>query len=82
MEGDEVVVDGGMVRFEVLQRMGPDVRCRVIDGGLLLPRANLTFFREGQLVRARNAMLPTVSSKVGPAALPDSAQRFLSKGAT
>ncbi|XP_052887969.1 pyruvate kinase isozyme A, chloroplastic-like [Gossypium arboreum] len=31
--------------------------------GLLLPRANLTFWRNGSLVRERNAMLPTISSK-------------------
>ena len=63
IEGDELVVDGGMVRFQVLDKMGPDVRVRVIDPGLLLPRANLTFFRQGRLVRERNAMLPTISSK-------------------
>lgn len=62
-EGDEVVVDGGMVRFEVLRKVGPDVHCLVIDAGLLLPRANLTFWRHGRLVRERNAMLPTISSK-------------------
>eukprot|EP00850_Spirogloea_muscicola_P000400 SM000001S04802 [mRNA] locus=s1:2205988:2210397:- [translate_table: standard] len=62
-EGDEVVIDGGMVRFEVLGKVGPDVRCRCVDPGLLLPRANLTFFRQGRLVRERNAMLPTISSK-------------------
>jgi len=63
-EGDEVSVDGGMVRFEVLSKIGPDVVCRVTDPGLLLPRANVTFFRNGVLVRGRNAMLPTISSKV------------------
>ena len=63
IEGDELVVDGGMVRFQVLDKVGPDVRVRVIDPGLLLPRANLTFFRQGRLVRERNAMLPTISSK-------------------
>jgi pyruvate kinase len=29
-----------------------------------LPRANLTFWRDGSIVRERNAMLPTISSKV------------------
>jgi pyruvate kinase len=62
--GDELVVDGGMVRFEVIEKVGPDVQCKCIDPGLLLPRANLTFWREGRLVRERNAMLPTISSKV------------------
>eukprot|EP00271_Cylindrocystis_brebissonii_P015470 TRINITY_DN38373_c0_g1_i1.p1 TRINITY_DN38373_c0_g1~~TRINITY_DN38373_c0_g1_i1.p1 ORF type:complete len:616 (+),score=124.20 TRINITY_DN38373_c0_g1_i1:270-2117(+) len=61
--GDEIVVDGGMVRFEVLKKVGPDSLVRVTDAGLLLPRANLTFFRKGRLVRERNAMLPTISSK-------------------
>lgn len=62
--GDELVVDGGMVRFDVVKKLGPDVICRCIDPGLLLPRANLTFWRDGRLVRERNAMLPTISSKV------------------
>ncbi|KAL0911847.1 hypothetical protein M5K25_017772 [Dendrobium thyrsiflorum] len=61
--GDELLVDGGMVRFEVIEKLGPDVRCRCTDPGLLLPRANLTFWRDGSLVRERNAMLPTISSK-------------------
>ncbi|XP_002985212.2 pyruvate kinase isozyme A, chloroplastic [Selaginella moellendorffii] len=63
MAGDELVVDGGMVRFEVVDKIGPDVKCRCIDPGLLLPRANVTFWRNGRLVRERNAMLPTISSK-------------------
>lgn len=61
--GDELVVDGGMVRFEVIGKEGPDVKCQCTDPGLLLPRANLTFWRQGQVVRERNAMLPTISSK-------------------
>ncbi|KAL4200088.1 hypothetical protein AMTRI_Chr03g147950 [Amborella trichopoda] len=61
--GDELLVDGGMVRFEVIEKIGPDVKCRCTDPGLLLPRANLTFWRGGSLVRERNAMLPTISSK-------------------
>lgn len=62
--GDDLLVDGGMVRFEVIEKLGPDVKCRCTDPGLLLPRANLTFWRNGSLVRERNAMLPTISSKV------------------
>ncbi|KAL3724797.1 hypothetical protein ACJRO7_029891 [Eucalyptus globulus] len=61
--GDELLVDGGMVRFEVIEKIGPDVKCQCTDPGLLLPRANLTFWRNGSLVRERNAMLPTISSK-------------------
>nr|GMD73031.1 pyruvate kinase isozyme A, chloroplastic [Ipomoea batatas] len=61
--GDEIVVDGGMAGFEVVEKIGPDVKCRCIDPGLLLPCANLTIWREGRLVQERNAMLPTISSK-------------------
>ncbi|KAG9132731.1 hypothetical protein Leryth_014007 [Lithospermum erythrorhizon] len=61
--GDELLVDGGMVRFEVIETIGPDVKCICTDPGLLLPRANLTFWRDGKLVRERSAMLPTISSK-------------------
>ncbi|XP_058770709.1 pyruvate kinase isozyme A, chloroplastic [Vicia villosa] len=61
--GDELLVDGGMVRFEVIEKIGPDVKCLCTDPGLLLPRANLTFWRNGSLVRERNSMLPTISSK-------------------
>lgn len=62
--GDLVVVDGGMVSLEVKQKMGPDVEVVVVDPGIVLSRANLTFRRNGGLVRARNSMLPVLSSKV------------------
>lgn len=61
--GDTVVVDGGMVSLEVVNKAGPDVQCRVVDPGLILSRANLTFHRNGIIIRARNAMLPVLSSK-------------------
>ncbi|CAD6207064.1 unnamed protein product [Miscanthus lutarioriparius] len=61
--GDELFVDGGMARFEVIEKLGPDVKCRCTDPGLLLPQANLTIWRDGSVVRERNAMLPTISSK-------------------
>ncbi|CAL0328087.1 unnamed protein product [Lupinus luteus] len=61
--GDELLLDGGMVRFEVIEKIGPDVKCRCTDPGLLLPRANLTFWRNGSVVREKNSMLPTISSK-------------------
>eukprot|EP00252_Welwitschia_mirabilis_P014922 TRINITY_DN32995_c0_g1_i1.p1 TRINITY_DN32995_c0_g1~~TRINITY_DN32995_c0_g1_i1.p1 ORF type:complete len:588 (+),score=112.99 TRINITY_DN32995_c0_g1_i1:236-1999(+) len=61
--GDDLLVDGGMVRFEVIEKLGPDVKCLCTDSGLLLPRANLTFWRKGRLVNEKNAMLPTISSK-------------------
>lgn len=52
-----------MVSMEVKQKMGPDVKVEVVDPGILLSRANLTFRRNGRLVRARNSMLPVLSSK-------------------
>ncbi|XP_021764327.1 pyruvate kinase isozyme A, chloroplastic-like [Chenopodium quinoa] len=61
--GDELVVDGGMVRFEVVEKIGPDVKCLCTDPGLLLPRANLALWRKGRLVQQRNSMLPTITSK-------------------
>ncbi|KAE8704034.1 Pyruvate kinase isozyme A [Hibiscus syriacus] len=61
--GDELLVDGGMVRFVVTEKIDPDVICQCTDPGLLLPRANLTFWRNESLVQERNAMLPTISSK-------------------
>lgn len=59
-----MVVDGGMVTLDVLEKAGPDVRCQVADPGIILSRANLTFRRDGVIVRARNSMLPVLSSKV------------------
>jgi pyruvate kinase len=61
--GDMVIVDGGMVSLEVLAKAGPDVKARVVDPGIILSRANLTFRRGGIVVRARNAMLPVLSAK-------------------
>eukprot|EP00250_Pteridium_aquilinum_P005981 c15985_g1_i1 orf=256-1191(+) len=61
--GDELVVDGGMARFEVINMVGPDVHCRCNYAGLLLPRANITFWRAGRPIRDGNSMLPTISSK-------------------
>jgi pyruvate kinase len=60
---DLIVVDGGMVSLSVVSKAGPDVVARVVDPGLILSRANLTFQRGGRIVRARNAMLPVLSSK-------------------
>ncbi|MCJ1461817.1 hypothetical protein MMC07_000416 [Pseudocyphellaria aurata] len=63
-ERDLIVVDGGMVVFKVDKKAGPDVHVSVIDPGIILSRANLTFHRQNHIVRARNAMLPVLSSKV------------------
>eukprot|EP01018_Ginkgo_biloba_P009532 Gb_26241 [translate_table: standard] len=62
MIGDEVVVDGGMARFQVVEKVGLDLHCHCIDPGLLLPHAKLTFWRNGELVE-RNVVLPTLSAK-------------------
>ncbi|OAY81424.1 Pyruvate kinase isozyme A, chloroplastic, partial [Ananas comosus] len=48
--GDELVIDGGMVTFEVVEKVGNDLRCKCTDSGLLLPRAKLSFWRDGVLV--------------------------------
>lgn len=61
-EGDELVVDGGMATFEVIERIGNDLRCKCIDPGLLLPRAKLSFWRDGKLVQKHHE-LPTLSTK-------------------
>ena len=61
--GDEILIDGGMVNFTVEAVQGPDVICKCVDPGILLPKANLTFKRDGRAVRAKNSMLPTISAK-------------------
>ena len=35
--GDMLVVDGGMVTLEVVDKAGPDVVARVVDPGAFLP---------------------------------------------
>lgn len=60
--GDELVIDGGMASFEVIEKIGNDLRCKCTDPGLLLPRAKLSFWRDGKLVED-NDELPTISTK-------------------
>ncbi|KAL3580371.1 hypothetical protein D5086_018206 [Populus alba] len=60
MVGDELVIDGGMARFEVVERMGNDLHCKCTDPGLFLPRAKLSFWRDGKLSYHG---LPTLSPK-------------------
>ncbi|KAK4401783.1 Pyruvate kinase isozyme A, chloroplastic [Sesamum angolense] len=60
--GDEIVFDGGMATFEVVEKVGNDLRCKCTDPGLLLPRAKLSFWRDGKLVD-KNYELPTLSTK-------------------
>ncbi|KAL9227546.1 hypothetical protein vseg_003224 [Gypsophila vaccaria] len=61
--GDELLVDGGMVRFEVVEKIGPDVKCLCTDPGLLLPRAHLALWRNGRLLQRHTRMLPTITAK-------------------
>lgn len=61
--GDELVIDGGMASFEVIEIVGNDLHCKCIDPGVFLPRAKLSFRRNGILVE-RNHGLPTLSKKV------------------
>ncbi|CAJ1977307.1 unnamed protein product [Sphenostylis stenocarpa] len=60
--GDELVIDGGMACFEVIEKIGNDLHCKCIDAGLLLPGAKFSFWRDGKLV-GRNYKLPTLSTK-------------------
>eukprot|EP00877_Chromochloris_zofingiensis_P000483 jgi/Chrzof1/10435/UNPLg00362.t1 len=61
--GDSIIVDGGMVELVVTSTAGPDVCARSIEQGLILSRANLTFRRNGELIRGGSAVLPVLSSK-------------------
>lgn len=61
--GDELVVDGGMATFEVIEKVGSDLHCKCIYPGLLLRRAKLSFWRNGELV-GTNSGFPTLSTKV------------------
>ncbi|PIA46539.1 hypothetical protein AQUCO_01500231v1 [Aquilegia coerulea] len=60
--GDELVIDGGMATFEVIEKVGNDLRCKCTDPGLLLPRAKISFWRNGKLVE-KIFELPTLSTK-------------------
>lgn len=61
--GDELVIDGGMACFEVIEKNESGLRCKCTDPGLFLPRAKFSFWRDGKLVE-RNHELPTLSTKV------------------
>lgn len=52
-----------MAGFEVIEKIGSDLHCKCTDPGLFLPRAKLSFWRDGKLV-GRNYELPTLSAKV------------------
>jgi len=52
-----------MATFEVIEKVGNGLRCKCTDPGLLLPRAKLSFWRDGKLL-GRDYDLPTLSTKV------------------
>ncbi|KAF5731865.1 pyruvate kinase isozyme A chloroplastic-like [Tripterygium wilfordii] len=60
--GDELVIDGGMASFEVIEKIGDNLHCKCTDPGLFLPQAKFSFWRDGKLVE-RNYGLPTLSTK-------------------
>ncbi|RDX76135.1 hypothetical protein CR513_43907, partial [Mucuna pruriens] len=60
--GDELVIDGGMACFEVVEKTGNELHCKCIDAGLFLPGAKFSFWRDGKLVKGNNK-LPTLSTK-------------------
>ncbi|XP_010066777.1 pyruvate kinase isozyme A, chloroplastic-like [Eucalyptus grandis] len=42
--GDELVIDGGMASFEVIEKIRNDLKCKCIDSGLFLPCAKFSFW--------------------------------------
>ncbi|XP_062082973.1 pyruvate kinase isozyme A, chloroplastic-like [Humulus lupulus] len=60
--GDDLVIDGGMACFEVIEKIGNDLRCRCSEPGLFLPRARISFWRNGKFVE-KNHEHPTLSEK-------------------
>ena len=42
-EGDKILLNNGLVSFEVCEIVGNDIRCRVIDGGELSNRKSMSF---------------------------------------
>lgn len=61
--GDKLVIDGGMAAFEVVEKIENDLHCRCTNPGLLLPRAKLSFWRNGKLV-TWNTTLQALKGKV------------------
>jgi len=54
--GDLLLVDGGMMSFEVVAIKPKDVECKVVDGGVLKSRRHLN-------VRGKSASLPAITDK-------------------
>lgn len=61
--GDELVIDGGMATFEVVEKIENDLHCRCTNPGLLLPQAKLSLWRNGNLV-TWNTTLQALKGKV------------------
>jgi pyruvate kinase len=41
--GDKITVDNGLINFEILEKSGPLMRCRVLDGGVLKSKRHVNF---------------------------------------
>ncbi len=54
--GDIILVDGGMLSFEVVQKTGLDVHCESLDDGVLGSRRHLN-------IRGKSADLPSITKK-------------------
>jgi pyruvate kinase len=54
--GDIILVDGGMLSFEVVQKTGLDVHCTCLDDGVLSSRRHLN-------IRGKSADLPSITDK-------------------
>jgi len=61
--GDTLLIDGGMATLRVQSVRGPDVICKVVDSGTILPRASVTIRRDGELVKSTDAFLPVLGAK-------------------
>lgn len=54
--GDVILVDGGLLSFQVEQKTITDIFCRCVEGGVLTSRRHLN-------VRGRSATLPSITEK-------------------
>jgi len=55
-EGDIILVDGGMISVEVIQKTDCDIHCRCLDNGILSSRRHLN-------IRGKSADLPSITQK-------------------
>lgn len=54
--GDKILVDGGMMSFEVQKKTEHDLMCEVVDGGILTSRRHLN-------VRGKSTLLSSITKK-------------------